>query len=341
MLFSLFSLYPTTITADVTLYGIAPANEGEFLTEAFQQTSIAAGPDGVITVIDKSATDGIIAHGTYGVTLVESSNGLVFEASGSLYTEYMSCVLDTRVSEASCLYTISISGSTITGAFQPTKLPVITAVPTGESTTASSTTASVASSGKPTQTSASSSSTSHSGLSTGALVGIIVAIVIVVLILISLLFFLMVLRRRRHSLMREAAEIEKFELDPSARPTHFPTFPVEAGSESVTGILPATQSSSPLFDNSSSSAASEKRRMFFAANADADRPRSPPTSVPSLDTQSSAWPTVATRSVTSQSPSHDETDVDPRQILEEMRRMREEVAHLRTEANIVPPEYAE
>ena len=131
--------------SSATLYNISPAIEGEFLTEPFEPTTVVAGTDGVITVIDTAATDGLTAHGTYAglfyflahsetlifclVTLLESSNGLVYHASGSLYQESMSCALDLIHSEAACVASISLPDNTILTSFTPTALPVVAVVP--------------------------------------------------------------------------------------------------------------------------------------------------------------------------------------------------------------------
>jgi hypothetical protein len=62
----------------VTLYGL-PAFEGAFLSEEFQQTSIAVGFDGAITVVDPAATDPITAHGTYsGLSYLHSHHRAEF-----------------------------------------------------------------------------------------------------------------------------------------------------------------------------------------------------------------------------------------------------------------------
>jgi hypothetical protein len=58
---------------EVTVYGIAPAAEGQFLTEAFQSPSFAVGTDGIVTIAATSATDMFLDHGVYGGMFPASS----------------------------------------------------------------------------------------------------------------------------------------------------------------------------------------------------------------------------------------------------------------------------
>lgn len=337
VLFSLFSvlLKPVVAQLTTTLYGIEPAFEGEFLTEPFQSTSIGVGTDGVITVVDHAATDRILAHGTYGVTLKESSNGLVFDASGTVYHEHMSCALDTRAALASCVFSQSIGGSTVIGTFTPTVLPVV-AVITTALTSPSTPTSSLQTSSTPSQTSASSNN-GGSGLSSGALAGIIVAIVLAVIVLLGLIFWLVVLRRRRHRVMQETEAMH----EDVERQDHNRITPFVAPSAITPGLTSPNQPSSPqspsAYESNSSSGMSEKRRMFFAANNNIDQPGSPPPN--SFETRSAVQSTDTRWTPSEYSQSNTGSDVDARRILDEMRRMRAEVAELRTQA--IPPEYSE
>jgi len=335
VLLSILSLFTSTAisASSATLYGISPAVEGDFLTRPFELTTVVAGTDGVITVIDTAATDELTAHGTYAVTLFESSNGLVYHASGSLYQESMSCALDTVHSEAACVASISLPNNTIVTSFTPTALPVVAVVPISSASSFPST-PSTGSSATPSQTHpADSSNSGSSGLSSGALAGIIVAIVVVVLIVIGLIFYLARLRKKRQAELQLAADVEKFELErpPAARLPD--TRPDDADGFSTAMPSSSMPSSSQLFVQTPSSPISEKRRMALATS-NPDQWSSIPTAeamstAPSSDAQSAIGTVVSSSD-----------SLDARRIMEEMRRMREEVAQLR-ETSAVPPEYTE
>jgi hypothetical protein len=98
-------------------------------------------------VVDQSATDGILAHGVYGgasilgwlaqfindndmpeVTMIQSANGLVFQAQGTAYSASMSCIVDLRVGRATCTEVAVVGESTVHAAFTPTQLPIVTVI---------------------------------------------------------------------------------------------------------------------------------------------------------------------------------------------------------------------
>jgi hypothetical protein len=56
---------------------------------------------------------------------VESSNGVVFQASGSAYQEVMSCTVNRGANNAECSFSNKVGPSVFTGTFEPTAIPVL------------------------------------------------------------------------------------------------------------------------------------------------------------------------------------------------------------------------